>query len=384
MLLNSIKGKSDTYKKISKNINLTKALSELNINIKIKNKRHNNIIPTNSLSTTNRYNKKKEVSNLFHNILKGQNSQLSKSPTSYLIKKNSISTRNIFRKYFDNKLLTTKTAREMEDKFYTRYREGANDLDKNFNLFNTVIKSHGKIVKKIFFDYKNIENYNKEVLSSSINSYKRNIEFIENQDKVKEIQVLKNSHKFEKLRNSYRKSIFSSNFKLPTESKRPSLVSTSKIKISPIKHVSIKNNKFNKLEEKVQKALLQKKYYIHKNLKNNSIKFCEQIQNLDKECDLYEPINEYTSKINIQNKNFFNLNNLDRIIKLQCLKDDEYINEDYERNSALVKKYNKDFILYCDKATSGYLPKFAKRENFLPSTMKKYANLQGKYFGIPV
>ena len=76
----------------------------------------------------------------------------------------------------DKKLLTAKTAREMEDKFYTRYKEGANDLDKKFNLFNTVIKSHGKIVKKIFLDYKNIENYNKAVLSNSINNYKRNLE----------------------------------------------------------------------------------------------------------------------------------------------------------------------------------------------------------------
>ena len=43
MLLNPIKEKSDTYKKINKNIKLKKTLSELNINIKIKNKRHNTI-----------------------------------------------------------------------------------------------------------------------------------------------------------------------------------------------------------------------------------------------------------------------------------------------------------------------------------------------------
>ena len=155
MLLNSIKEKSDVHKKLNKNIILKKTISELNI--KVKNKRHNNILPINSLSTTNRY-KKKEVSNLFNNILKRQNSNLSNSPLSSLLKKSAISTRNIFKKYMDKKLLTAKTAREMEDKFYTRYKEGANDLDKKFNLFNTVIKSHGKIVKKIFLDYKNIEN----------------------------------------------------------------------------------------------------------------------------------------------------------------------------------------------------------------------------------
>ena len=302
-MLNPIKEKSDTYKKINKNIKLKKTLSELNINIKIKNKRHNIILPVNSLSTTNRYNKK-EVSNLFHNILKRQNSQLSNSPLNSFIKKSAISTRNIFRKYFDKKLLTAKTAREMEDKFYTRYREGVNDLDKKFNLFNIVIKSHGKIIKKIFLDYKNIQNYNKEVINNSIKNYKRNLEFIENQDKVKKLQVLKNSQKFEKLRNS-RKSLFSSNIKTPTETRRPSLFSTSKFKISPIKKVPIKNNKFNKLEEKVKEALLQERYYRYKKLKKNSKKFCEQLQNLDKECKLYEPINEYTSKKKFTKKNFF-------------------------------------------------------------------------------
>ena len=271
----------------------------------------------------------------------------------------------------------------MEDKFYTRYREGVNDLDKKFNLFNIVIKSHGKIIKKIFLDYKNIQNYNKEVINNSIKNYKRNLEFIENQDKVKKLQVLKNSQKFEKLRNS-RKSLFSSNIKTPTETRRPSLFSTSKFKISPIKKVPIKNNKFNKLEEKVKEALLQERYYRYKKLKKNSKKFFEQLQNLDKECKLYEPINEYTSKKNLQKKIFFNVSNLDRLIKLECLKDDKYINDDFEMNSAFLKKNLIDYNLYCYKEISGFLPNFAKRANFLPSTMKKFANLQGKYFGLPV
>ena len=53
MLLNSLKEKSDAHKKLNKNIILKKTLSELNI--KVKNKRHNNILPINSLSTTNRF-----------------------------------------------------------------------------------------------------------------------------------------------------------------------------------------------------------------------------------------------------------------------------------------------------------------------------------------
>ena len=36
----------------------------------------------------------------------------------------------------NKKLLNDKTAKEMGNKFYIRYREGVADLDKKFNLFN--------------------------------------------------------------------------------------------------------------------------------------------------------------------------------------------------------------------------------------------------------
>ena len=387
MLLDIIKEKfnsKSSQRNIKQKKNLKKTLSDLNIKIKANN--YNNVLPTTNLSTTNRFSKK-VTANLFHNILQGHSSssQLSNSLRSSLFKNSAISTRNIFQKYMNKKLFTAKTAREMEDKFYLRHREGANDLDKNFNLFDTVIKSHGKIVKKIFFDYKNIQNFNKEVLNTNISNYKRNLEFIENQDKVKEFQVLRASHKFERLRNyQYRKSLFSSQIRTPIASKRPSLFPSPKYKPPLVKKVSKNSDKFDKLEQKVRNVLLQKKYVTLKKLKINSKKFCEEVENLDKECKLYEPINDHTSKLNLQNNNFYNIGNLDRIVKLSCLKDDRYINDDYEKNRPFLKKCYKEYNFECDKAISGYFPSFAKSKNFLQSTMIKFAHLQGKYFGLPV
>ena len=387
MLFDIIKEKCDlktSQRNIKQKKDLKKMLSDLNIKIKANN--YNNVLPTTNLSTTNRFSKK-VTANLFHNILQGHSSssQLSNSLHSSLFKNSPISSRNMFKKYFNKKLLTAKTAREMEDKFYLRHREGANDLDKNFNLFDTMIKSHGKIVKKIFFDYQNIQNINKEVLNTNISNYKRNLEFIENQDKVKEFQVLRASHKFERLRNDQnRRSLFSSQIRTPIASNRPSLFSSPRYKPHLLKKVFENSDKFDKLEQKVQNVLRQKKHFTLKKIKINSKKFCKEVEDLDKECKLYEPINDYTSKLNLQKNNFFNIGNLDRIVKLACLKDEKYINDDYEKNRPFLKRRYKEYNFDCDKAISGYFPSFAKSKNFLSSTMIKYARLQGKYFGLPV
>ena len=365
MILKKFKLKTDiknTPEKINQsNIQiLKKTLSDLSI--KIKKKESNS-----SLSTSN-YLWRNESTNLL-NSLNNQNS---------FLKSNTISAKNIFTKRLNKKLLNDKTAKEMGNKFYIRYREGVTDLDKKFNLFNTIIKSHPKILKKIFLDYKNIQNYDKEVLSSNINNYNRNLELLENHEKVKEHQALQNSHQFEKFRNSNNPNNIKSllpQIKSPSESKHSSIFLNLKSHSPSIKKVS----NYNKLEKKVHNILIQKKHLTNKKLKENSKKFCDEILDLDKECELYEPIDEYTSKINLKKNNFFNLGNLDRIIKLECLKDDKFYNEDYEKNRAFFKKCNEANNYLCDKALAGYCPNYVKKGNFLSTTLNKYNNLQGNF-----
>lgn len=355
---------------------LKKTLSDLNI---IKSNKNFNFLSTNGLSTSTSNKIMNENLTFLNNILQRNSSSLNKGM--------SFSTKNIFRKKMNKKLFLEKTAKEMENQFYIRSREGINDFDKSFNLFDKVIKSHGKIVKKIFLDYKNIQNYNKEVLNNSISNYKRNLEFLENQNIVKEFIVMKNSKKFEKLKNAAnKKTLFPSvpNNSKPNKSRSSFFTNKKYTKTKSSPKTKSSSLYQDKLEEKVREALHQNKYITYKQLKINSKKFCEQVENLDKECKLYEPINDITSKINIQKNNFYNVGNLDRIIKLECLKDDEYINDDYERNNALLKKCTKDYNFWCDKAISGYCPSFVKKGSFLPKTIKKFSNLQGKFFGLPV
>ena len=298
-------------------------------------------------------------------------SLLLKSKINFLIRQNSV-----------------KTTREMQNKFYLRNREALKNMGKSNELFSGIIKAPEKIVKKIILDYKNIQSYDKDVLTNNLINYKRNVEYLENQEIVKENQRLKEGRKFNKLKNTENpKLLITSYNRKNTDSYGSSLFSSPKFKPilkKPSLNYERGREKEIKLEEKVTDVLMQKKYLYYKKLKENAKKFCERIRNLDLDCKLYEKITNSNSKKNLQQQNYFNMGNLDRIVKLECIKDGSYSTEDYEGSSIFLKKCFNEYNLYCDKAISGYFPSFVKKEAFLNRTMIKYANLQGKFFGLPV
>lgn len=352
-LLQKSKCKNFPNKRNQKNIRLLKSnISDLNINSKNEKLNHSVI---NSLSTK-KFRKR---------------SLLLKSKLSFLIRQNSV-----------------QTTREMESKFYLRNREAFKNMGKSSNLFSGIIKAPEKIVKKIILDYKNIQKYDKNVLSNNLINYKRNVEYLENQEKVKETQRLKEDRKFNKLKNSEKpKLLITAYNRKRTDSLGSSLFSSPKFKPilkKPSLNYERGREKEIKLEEKVNDVLMQKKYFYYKRLKENAKKFCERIRNLDLDCKLYEKITNSNSKKNLQQQNYFNVGNLDRIVKLECIKDGSYSTEDYEGSGIFLKKCFNEYNLYCDKAISGYFPSFVKKEGFLNKTMIKYANLQGKFFGLPV
>ena len=247
--------KSQNNSNENDNINiLNKYISDISINN--KNNKNSNIASTNGFSTTAHIMKK---NNSFHlnNIDLKKTSQIFNPHPSSLIKTRSISTKNMFRNYISRKLSSAKTAKEMKNKFYLRYREGAYSLGKSYNLHSGMLKSHDKIVKKIVFDYRNLPNFNKEVLNNTISKYNRNLELLENQDNVKRNQVIRDSKKFEKLKNSNnRKKMFRSS-SMKKLSETPSLLySTSKYKFPLRIKPSLKKEKF---EEKFQDILIEKK-----------------------------------------------------------------------------------------------------------------------------
>ena len=196
-------------------------------------------------------------------------------------------------------------------------------------------------------------------------------------------KVVKDSIKFEQLKKSdNRKKMFRSPSMKKLSESSSLLYSTPKYK-SPLKiKPQLKEEKF---EEKYHDILFEKKkYYNYKRLKENSKKYCQQVRNIERECDFYETIDDESSKLNLQQNIYYNSNNLERIIKVKGLQDERFSFEDYELNKSFLKKCSKDYSFYFDKSISGCLPSFVKKNHFLSRTINKYGYLQGKYFGLPV
>ena len=100
--------------------------------------------------------------------------------------------------------------------------------------------------------------------------------------------------------------------------------------------------KENKLEEKVNNLLLHKKYLYYKRLKENAKKFCDRVRNLDFDCESYEEIDNSNSKINLGKQNLINVGNLERIIKLKCIKRNK--SAEYEDNLKRTNRMKNNLI----------------------------------------
>lgn len=316
---------------------------------------------------------------------KKRNSSVINTLSSSAIKKTSLELQSKLHLLFkpDD---TLKTSRAMGYKFYIRNREAMKNSGKSSGLFSGVIKSPEKIVKKIMLDYKNLIDYDKEVIENNRNNYYRNVEYLENQKKVRQAQILRENNKFERLKNSDNRKLFISAYTHKSADSYPSSHFASPKYKSILKKPSlshIKNREF-KLEEKVNDILMQKKYLNNIRLKENAKKFCEKVKNLDLDCKNYEVMNDTNSKKNLEKNVLFNMGNLDRMLKLENVRAKGYLGEDYEGSSDFLKQCLNEYNLFCGKAISGFFPNFVKKDKFLNRTMIKYSNLQGKFFGIPV
>ena len=219
--------------------------------------------------------------------------------------------------------------------------------------------------------------------------YERNIEYIENQEKLVNAKRIKQSLLFEKLKKSKKKTYNQlSSFNInQSESYSPihfSINRKPKLKEETIPSIDNIFEQENKIEQKVKDSLEKNKQLMLNKIKNNSIKFCKSINHIDFMCRPYEPINEETSKLNLRRNIYYNLPNLERLSKLETIMKKGFDDYDFEYNGKYIKKFSKEYDFTVDKVLFGHLPKFAKKTNFQNRTLLKYNNLNGKYFGFPV
>jgi len=378
---------------IKPNLKLNKKVSKFYSTSEINT---NNIIGNPSISTTYiqkslNTSRKTTLTILTKNKFKNLTSKILKSlsENKSLKYKNKKSGINKLKFNYQNRNSTLKTSREMSIKFYIRNREAIKGIGKSNDLYSGFIKDPKKIINKILLDYKNIKKYDREDLIFDKTNYERNIEYIENKEKIQKGKKIKEIILFDKLK-EVRKNIYNKKpyFK-ENQSKSYSLLNTSSInhksKLKEEKKPSLKNifEYEDKLEKKVNNCIKNNKKLMLKKIKNNSIRFCNSIDHINFICKPYEPINEETSKINLKRNNFFNIQNLERISKIKTIIRNGFDIDDFECNGKYIKEFSKEYDLIADKALSGYLPKFAKKANFHNKTLLKYNNLNGKYFGFP-
>ena len=393
MIMEKIKEKIElkklkTKKKVKMHISTIKNYSELN---------SNNILGAYSLSTgnLNKTNKtpkkpvnlklkKNDINDIRIKILKTlKENNLTK--ICFKNKKEKLKLKN------ENTKLdsTIKTSNEMAKKFYLRNREALKGIGKSNDLYSGFIKDPRKIINKILFDYKNIKRYDREVLLNSKNNYERNIEYIENQVKIKRANRIKESVLFYKLKNKQQKDSSKPSSPFYNQSESYSPIYPSSIKKSKLKEQSVPSmeNIFeseDKLDEIANESIRKNNHFMIKKFKKNAIKFCKSISHINVMCRPYEPINEETSRINLRRNIYYNLPNLERLSKLKTIIHKGFDEEDFELNGKYIKDFSKEYDFMADKALSGYLPKYAKKTKFHNETILRYNNFHGKFFGFPV
>ena len=276
-----------------------------------------------------------------------------------------------------------KTSREMTDKFYIKNREALKGIGKTNSLYSGYIKDPIKIINKIMNDYKNINIDNKELLLNIQNSYKRNLEYLQKYEILKENEKKLENELFEKMKKQKIKNKTPLiNYMSMSKSCSPIQFSIMKLKIN--KQPSLPEEYYleggNRLERYTSMCINNNRKLVKKQIKKNAIKCCRAVSQIDFHCKPCEPINEETCKYNLRKNIIYNRPNFVRLTKIENILQKGLGEEEYEAIKSIknFKKYDN----YALKVASGFLPRFAKKNNFSNLTIERYNDYQGKTFGL--
>lgn len=380
----------------------SKAQPKMFINSKIKPS-NISLIAHISSSFENINEKKRPFSVLCTNKINKKNIEKFKDPLIIqiftIMKKNnhSSSAKNIIRNYssevipdknYKEKLNNTiKTSDEMSKKFYIKYREAIKGIGKTNKLYSGLMKDPRKLRNKIMLDYRNVMDYDEEDIKRNKKNYERNLEYFENQYKMREKQISLDIKQFYKLKN--RQINFNSLYKPIKYNMKNSLI---KNQFKKFKYISKSTHSilgkgssvYLTMEAKNSKCNLKKLYTIKNKIKTEN--FCNAINKLTEICGPFQKINQKMIKNNLRKKIFINKSNVERIIRISEIIKKGCDEEDYEENAANIRD-NKRIREYqnekCMKKEFSSFSKLVKDKNFNRSTIIRFNQLQGKNFGFP-
>ena len=256
---------------------------------------------------------------------------------------------------------TLKSAKEMENKFYIRNKEGLKRENHTDSLYKILLKKLPvKSSQKIIITQNINQNKNRKIPDSlrKLSSKKINNLIVSKKSKING--------------DNNRLSFLMPNISSTNDSKTNKSSSCSKM-------INLKNDKNLNIETIANYNIRKIKKILKKRIKINSKILSNSIINLGKNNSSYQIINKSISNKKIWQKIYINQTNLSRLIDVTKTVREGFYEDDinnikqikrFSRNS----KYNKFHLI----------PKSVKINHFSRSTISRFNQCHGNYFGIPV
>ena len=284
-----------------------------------------------------------------------------------------------------------KSTIEMENKFYIRSKKGIKPEYQSDSLLKILAKDPTKVLQKIILNYGGLlKNKNRENIKDGGGA--ENLEDIMKKEKLNHNYNLdlrkkkKLSHTFiiskpskflHSNRNKNRLSFFIPN--IPSSSQSKTIMSNSFSNIN-----DFKNEKEVNYENIAKHNINIIKKILKNRMKKNSKMLSDSLINLGDDNLPYEPINEIISNRKIGQNIYMNAANLTRLIKVSKTVRSGFYEDDDINNIKTLKNYYKNPENAFKYFKYNNIPKSVKTNHFSRSTINRYNQYQGNYFGVPV
>ena len=284
-----------------------------------------------------------------------------------------------------------KSTIEMENKFYIRSKKGIKPEYQSDSLLKILAKDPTKVLQKIILNYggllknKNRENIKdgggaenlEDIMKKEQLNHNYNLD-LRKKKKLSHTFIISKPSKFlHSNRNKNRLSFFIPN--IPSSSQSKTIMSNSFSNIN-----DFKNEKEVNYENIAKHNINIIKKILKNRMKKNSKMLSDSLINLGDDNLPYEPINEIISNRKIGQNIYMNAANLTRLIKVSKTVRCGFYEDDDINNIKTLKNYYKNPENAFKYFKYNNIPKSVKTNHFSRSTINRYNQYQGNYFGVPV
>ena len=284
-----------------------------------------------------------------------------------------------------------KSTIEMENKFYIRSKKGIKPEYQSDSLLKILAKDPAKVLQKIILNYggllknKNRENIKdgggaenlEDIMKKEQLNHNYNLD-LRKKKKLSHTFIISKPSKFlHSNRNKNRLSFFIPN--IPSSSQSKTIMSNSFSNIN-----DFKNEKEVNYENIAKHNINIIKKILKNRMKKNSKMLSDSLINLGDDNLPYEPINEIISNRKIGQNIYMNAANLTRLIKVSKTVRCGFYEDDDINNIKTLKNYYKNPENAFKYFKYNNIPKSVKTNHFSRSTINRYNQYQGNYFGVPV